>query len=173
MASDVDTLFPRSAWEHTVFDAPRCEESTAKDCSQMGAGHASIVVKRKGRSRPFPAQAVIGPTFTSGCGAEESRPFSHPIGFVSRIHAAPASGGESGRIPVNGDDIAGSRYTRHCPARELGVNTGPMTGCAGKGRKRVLMLFLFSYLIQPVHLGYCGSEGYCSRQNQSRFAHSR
>jgi hypothetical protein len=40
--------------------------SMAEGCLQMVATHTSVTADREGRSRPFPPQTVLGPTFTSG-----------------------------------------------------------------------------------------------------------
>ncbi len=77
----------------------------------------------------FPPKAVFGPALTPGRAAG-------PLGcLVSPVHRALAFEGEKSR--VNAADTANSRGSQTTAySVEPGVNAGPKTGFAGKGRQR-------------------------------------
>jgi NADH-quinone oxidoreductase subunit M len=81
------------------------------------------------RLRAFPPQAVFGLAFTPGWRERVGRcPMSAP--FTGLLFPPQYDG----RNPVNGVDMPVSmEKSVHA---EPGVNAGPSTGCAGKGRKR-------------------------------------
>jgi len=85
-----------------------------------------------GDSRPFTgvsALAVFGPAFTPGEAGGETHWRSGP--FTGLLPGRRSRR----RTPVNGRDRDKSEKKIE-QSRQPGVNAGPNTGCAGKGRKR-------------------------------------
>jgi hypothetical protein len=99
-------------------------------------------VQIQGRLRPFPREAVLGPTFTSGDG--RGRVFvwcqaRSRASWASRIPARAMAKATTSRTPVNrrGENkrnmIGGRR------PRKPGVNAGPITAYGGNARERASM----------------------------------